>query len=76
MRKDLKALIDDNVRSASGSGTVDSVLDADSDEEMADACPRAMCVFWQEMMDDMKTKKKGVSGVREQFANFQKTQPG
>lgn len=70
MRKDLKALIDDQ--------NVSSISDfEDEDEDLWSTGPRSRCVFWKEVMKDVKKKgSKVVAGVRSQFANFEKTQPG
>jgi hypothetical protein len=39
--------------------------------------PRSKCVFWKEVMKEIKNKgSRAVAGVRGQFANFEKTQPG
>ncbi|KAJ6631515.1 RTC4-like domain-containing protein [Mycena sp. CBHHK59/15] len=46
-------------------------------EEERRKSPRMRCIFWQEMVKEVKTQgSKGVKGVRGQFANFEKTQPG
>lgn len=67
MRRDLKALIDDD----------GEIADDEDEEDEESRGPRAKCVFWREMMRDVKAKgSKAASGVRSQFANFEKTQPG
>ncbi|KAF9038233.1 RTC4-like domain-containing protein [Panaeolus papilionaceus] len=39
--------------------------------------PRSRCIFWQEIIEEVKTKgTRSVTGVRGQFANFEKAQPG
>ncbi|KAF8998612.1 RTC4-like domain-containing protein [Cyathus striatus] len=39
--------------------------------------PRSKCIFWIEIMEQIKKKgSRAVSGMREQFATFEKTQPG
>ena len=39
--------------------------------------PKARSIFWTEVMDEVKKKgSRAVVGVRGQFANFEKTQPG
>lgn len=41
------------------------------------AAPRDRCVFWKDIIKDVKEKGSRVAGnVKSQFANFQKTQPG
>lgn len=39
--------------------------------------PRSKCVFWRDVLSEVKQKgSRAVAGVRGQFANFEKTQPG
>ncbi|PPR01464.1 hypothetical protein CVT24_001868 [Panaeolus cyanescens] len=38
---------------------------------------RSKCIFWQEIVEDVKKKgSRSVTGVQGQFANFEKAQPG
>lgn len=60
----------------------DPVLESDDDDDdiFGDAEPRgpkAGCIFWKEVIKEVKQKgSRAVAGVRGQFANFEKTQPG
>lgn len=65
MKGALRAIIEDN-------GGVDSdMLDS------GDSWPRARCVFWKEALEEVRVKgTRAVAGVRGQFANFEKMQPG
>lgn len=39
--------------------------------------PKANCIFWNEVIQEIKEKgSRVVAGVRGQFANFEKAQPG
>lgn len=39
--------------------------------------PRARCIFWQELLEQLKKQgSRALTSVRGQFANFQKIQPG
>ena len=39
--------------------------------------PRSKCVFWRDVVSEVKQKgSRAVAGVRGQFSNFEKTQPG
>jgi len=39
--------------------------------------PRARCIFWRELMKEVKAKGASkAAGVRNQFATFDKSQPG
>ncbi|RDB15822.1 hypothetical protein Hypma_003620 [Hypsizygus marmoreus] len=50
---------------------------AECDEEVIEQGPRMRCVFWGEVMREVKAKgSRAVAGVRGQFASFEKTQPG
>lgn len=83
MKNKLQALIDDpgpkiwdsddedKDEVGKGKGKVKKV------EEEGDKGPRARCIFWMEMVKEIKKKgSRAVAGVRGQFANFEKTQPG
>ncbi|KAG5643883.1 hypothetical protein DXG03_009513 [Asterophora parasitica] len=49
----------------------------DDEEESLSWRPRRKCVFWKEVMGEVKQKgSRAVAGVRGQFASFEKTQPG
>ena len=72
MKKELQALIDDPGDEIE-SGDECKVED-DGDGEQG---PRSKCVFWKEVIKEVKKKgSRAVAGVRGQFANFEKTQPG
>lgn len=65
MRTGLSAIVNDPGES----------WDDDSDEEQQS--PRWRCVFWKELMKDVKEKgSRAAAGVRSQFSNFEKSQPG
>ncbi|KAJ8095113.1 hypothetical protein PM082_010332 [Marasmius tenuissimus] len=53
-------------------------LGEDSDTWEVDAeSPRALCVFWQETLKEVKSKgSKVAANVKSQFLTFHKTQPG
>lgn len=53
-------------------------LDADDpDDIFGDSSPKTKCIFWKEVIKEVKQKgSRAVAGVRGQFANFEKTQPG
>jgi hypothetical protein len=66
MNLDLSALIAD--------GDHEHGVDEGSKKERG---PRAKCVFWQDVMNAVKRQgTRAVVGVRGQFTNFEKTQPG
>ena len=79
MKDELRALIEDP-GGEHGDGDGDECIDEvemlfrnDSDE----TGPKARSIFWTEVMDEVKKKgSRAVVGVRGQFANFEKTQPG
>lgn len=59
----------------------DPVLESDADLDLFDGegnrNPKARCIFWKEIINEVKQKgSKAVAGVRGQFSSFQKTQPG
>ncbi|KAF5383667.1 hypothetical protein D9615_003785 [Tricholomella constricta] len=72
MKGVLRAVIDDT----SGTSTDDEyeeIFGGDAEKEG----PRAKCVFWTEVMKEVKQKgSRAVAGVRGQFASFEKMQPG
>jgi len=72
----LKALIEDP-----GDDFMDDdgweVLLSEQTESKKKKGPKASSVFWTGVMDEVKKKGlRAVSGVREQFSNFERTQPG
>ena len=79
MKDELRALIEDP-GGENGNVDVDEAIDEverlfrnDSDETGL----KARSIFWTEVMDEVKKKgSRAVVGVRGQFANFEKTQPG
>ena len=80
MRQLLKALIEDPGDGAGSDSEVDSdewevLVPSKSDKKKQGA--KARSVFWMEIMEEVKQKGlRAVSGVRGQFANFEKAQPG
>ncbi|TFK39470.1 RTC4-like domain-containing protein [Crucibulum laeve] len=76
MKADLKMLIEDPGD--------DLELDENGDEivrewyeDVPQKGPRAKCVFWKEIMKEVKKKgSRAVVGVKGQFTNFEKAQPG
>lgn len=49
----------------------------DDDDHDGPGGPRSKCVFWHEVMKEVKMKgSRAAAGVRGQFANFEKAQPG
>lgn len=72
MREALRDLIDDP-------GEVDAPDESgqDTDSEDRKRGPKARSIFWREVMKEVKKKgSRAAAGVRGQFANFEKTQPG
>ena len=77
MKDELQALIEDP---GGERDDVDDDIDEverlfrdDGDQKV----PKARSIFWTEVMDEVKKKgSRAVIGVRGQFANFEKTQPG
>ena len=50
-------------------------VDDEGEDGARDA--RSRCVFWREVMDEVKKKGSRVAaGIKDQFLNFEKTQPG
>ncbi|KAF8208626.1 RTC4-like domain-containing protein [Mycena galopus ATCC 62051] len=48
-----------------------------ADAERSDRGPRMQCIFWRELLEELKSSgSRRVSGVSGQFATFNKTQPG
>jgi hypothetical protein len=83
----LKVLIDDVGDDFQGCGDneghdEDSLFTDDEgpnnrDLAKGERSPRSSCVFWREVMAEVKKKgARAVAGVRGQFASFEKTQPG
>jgi hypothetical protein len=75
MKERLQALIDDTGHAKNGRQTDDD----DTGDEAGRTAKgrRAKCVFWKEVIEEVKTKgSRAVVGVRGQFANFDKAQPG
>jgi len=82
MKDELKALIED----PGGEREIDDVdenideverLFTDDGDGSRRKGPKAKSIFWTEIMDEVKKKgSRAVVGVRGQFANFEKTQPG
>ncbi|KAF9448939.1 hypothetical protein P691DRAFT_637130, partial [Macrolepiota fuliginosa MF-IS2] len=73
MKGDLKEIIGD-------SGEDDYVAEGDEEEMMTSLSskgPRMKCVFWREAMKAVKLRgARAVAGVRAQFLDFEKSQPG
>lgn len=69
MKRALQALIDD---------PGESLDDENGEDAMTTSTgPRSKCVFWEEVMMDIKKKgSRAAAGVRGQFTSFEKTQPG
>ena len=87
LRGKLKALVDDVGGDSQGCGDnegqdEDSLFTDDEGRSHGDfarreSSPRSSCVFWREVMAEVKMKgSRAVAGVRGQFASFEKTQPG
>jgi hypothetical protein len=85
MADDLRALIDDEnglgsevdgviaALPSGGNNILDFVDDGDDDERS----PKVKCVFWLEVVKDIKSGgAKVINDVRSQFARFDKAQPG
>ena len=82
MKDDLQALIEDpggeheDADADEGIDEVERLFRNDSDGTRQKP-PKARSIFWTEVMDEVKKKgSRAVVGVRGQFANFEKTQPG
>lgn len=70
MSRDLKDLINDT------KPIPDDDHDIEGDVQFR-IPPKSQCVFWREIMKEVKAKgSKAVSGIQNQFASFEKTQPG
>ena len=82
MKDELQALINDPGGERELDGVdedIDEVerLFRDDDDETKQKGPKARSIFWTEVMNEVKKKGlRAVIGVRGQFANFEKTQPG
>lgn len=84
MKDDLQALIEDpggenrDVDLDEGIDEVERLFRNDSHGDgTRQKGPKARSIFWAEVMDEVKKKgSRAVVGVRGQFANFEKTQPG
>lgn len=80
MRDELQALIKD----PGGERVIDEDIDEverlfgdDDGDRTRQKGLKARSIFWTEVMDEVKKKgSRAVVGVRGQFANFEKTQPG
>jgi hypothetical protein len=77
MKDELQALIEDpggeHVDVDDGIDEVEKLFS----DETSQKGPKARSIFWTEVMDEVKKKgSRAVVGVRGQFANFEKTQPG
>ena len=78
MKDELRALIE-GPGGENGNVDVDEAIDEvelfrDNSDETGS---KARSIFWTEVMDEVKKKgSRAVVGVRGQFANFEKTQPG
>lgn len=76
MKDELAALIADGKNDVEMSNSGNKGKQHDESEE-TEGGPRSRSVFWQEVMEDVKKKgSRAVAGVRGQFANFEKSQPG
>ncbi|EAU90075.2 hypothetical protein CC1G_08348 [Coprinopsis cinerea okayama7 len=71
MKRELQEIIDDD-------GDVIEVVDEDgSDSDNLGSGPRSKSHFWREVMSVVKEKGvRAAAGVKDQFLNFEKTQPG
>jgi hypothetical protein len=83
MKDELQALIEDPGGEREIDDDVDDDIDEverlfrDDDDGTKQKRPKARSIFWTEVMDEVKKKgSRAVVGVRGQFANFEKTQPG
>ena len=82
MKDELQALIEDpgcEHEDVDVNEDIDEVekLFRDDGDGTGQKGPKARSIFWTEVMDEVKKKgSRAVVGVRGQFANFEKTQPG
>lgn len=60
-----------------GGSSEDDEGDGGNEDVQSQLGPRARSTFWREIVKQMKQKgARGVTGVRAQFATFEKAQPG
>lgn len=88
MRSILQAIIEDSDKTKAGGGVGWSESDDEDGWEIPfrnmkskktrdQRGPRASSIFWNEVIQEIKTNGlRVVAGVRGQFANFEKAQPG
>ena len=79
MKDELQALIEDPGGEREVDDDIDEVerLFEDDGGGTRQKRPKARSIFWSEVMDEVKKKgSRAVVGVRGQFADFEKTQPG
>lgn len=80
MEKALRALIEDRGDEASESEAERDAWEVVYKKDRGNRNkngPKARCIFWTEFLNEVKLKGlRAISGVRGQFENFEKTQPG
>ena len=83
MKDELQALIEDPGGEREADDDVNKDIDEvervfrDDADETRRKGSKARSIFWTEVMDEVKKKgSRVIVGVRGQFANFEKTQPG
>lgn len=73
MQEELEDIIEDRGKDAE-SDDDDEVQVMDEEQGRG---ARSQCVFWNEFMADVKKKgSRAAAGIKDQFLNFEKTQPG
>ncbi|KAH6916290.1 RTC4-like domain-containing protein [Coprinopsis sp. MPI-PUGE-AT-0042] len=73
MHEELEDIIEDRGKDVDGGGVDDDDVQVVEEQEGA----RSRCVFWNELMGDVKKKgSRAAAGIKDQFLNFEKTQPG
>ncbi|KAF8159864.1 RTC4-like domain-containing protein [Crassisporium funariophilum] len=77
MEEDLRAIIDDPDEDVLSEDDVEMLFASDKKKNRKRRGAKAKSIFWMEVLDEVKKKgTRAVTGVRGQFANFEKTQPG
>jgi hypothetical protein len=70
MQEELEDIIEDRRKDEGSDDDEVQVLDEEGGA-------RSRCVFWNEFMADVKRKgSRAAAGIKDQFLNFEKTQPG
>jgi len=77
MKAVLKALIEDPGDEFIDDDGWEVLFSRQTESEKKKKGPKASNIFWTDVIDEVKKKGlRAVSGVREQFSNFEQTQPG